>query len=334
MASGTTSRSRATFTKEALRTEYRARLTRHKRAKKELRRVLTELIQDLGNDENLRPVPLVQAGVKEFDSFYDKAKRKRQERKVADVASCFDEIRDVVRARVICQTLADVVRFGEILERESDDFFVSRSGPELHGPDSNPRGYRSVHYELVVSVRERGDYESVTCELQVCTTLQFAWNLFTHGDVYKAKQVEPFVGSLMRDLSEFLFVADTFAGRVIQRVEAETKSLTANNAVVKPSLSAAQTTTAIGRQAGTSEHLLLPTVDRVQPLVAVPATSTIGLRSALSSASRARFSTPPELLRAGRRRIDHAAVFHFKGQHPTFLRRSVPAAAFAVPHVA
>lgn len=207
------------FTKRELRSLYDRRLERHQRAAEELARIVGRLIKDLGNDEDLRPVPLVQSSVKDFDSFYDKAKRKRKKGRVTDAESCFQEIRDIARGRVICQTLQDVVRFGQILNRLDNEFFLASGAAEEHGPDSNDRGYRSVHYEVAVSVQDGNEPVSVTCELQVCTTLQFAWGLFTHGDVYKGKQLDPFLGSLMRDLSEFLYVADTFAGRVIQRLE-------------------------------------------------------------------------------------------------------------------
>ena len=209
------------FTKPRLRAEYDARAKLHERARQQLQLQLERLIADLGTDHKVRPVPLIQSDVKKFDSFYAKAVKKRKNGQVHTVESCFETIRDVTRARIICQTQDDRDRLMRMLDREDvGGMFADRGPPEVHDANTNDRGYRALHYEITVDVPEGTGHIPVACELQLCTALQFAWGLYTHGDIYKSEGASPRLKELMRDLSDALAVSDAMAARLLAALEA------------------------------------------------------------------------------------------------------------------
>ena len=208
------------FTKARLRAEYDTREKLHERAREQLQLQLERLIADLGTDHQVRPVPLIQSDVKAFDSFHAKALKKRKNGEVDTVASCFDVIKDVTRARIICQTQDDRDRLMRMLDREDvGGMFADRGAPEVHDATTNDRGYRALHYEITVDVPEGTGHIPVACELQLCTALQFAWGLYTHGDIYKGKGASPLLKELMRDLSDALAVSDAMAARLLAALE-------------------------------------------------------------------------------------------------------------------
>lgn len=211
---------RRKFTKALLKTEFEARRILHERARERLHLQLGQLIADLGTDHKVRPVPLIQSDVKAFSAFYAKALTKREHGAVHSVASCFDAIHDVTRARIICQTQDDRDRLMRMLDRDDvGGMFADRSAAEIHDTNTNDRGYRALHYDITIDVPQGAAYVPVICELQLCTALQFAWGLYTHGDVYKSTSASPLLKELMRDLSDALAVSDAMASRLLAALE-------------------------------------------------------------------------------------------------------------------
>jgi ppGpp synthetase/RelA/SpoT-type nucleotidyltranferase len=180
-------------------------------------RVLQVTVDDLGDSYSVRPIPLIQGNVKEFDSFFKKAKRFEDEGRVKNTDDCFKEIRDVARGRIICQTLEDCQRLQSMLADNTDIFYGGEMSVETHEPSET--GYRAVHLAIDVGVMVNGKELATPCEVQILTALQFAWNLYTHKDFYKGARVPPVVADLMRELSDLLHVADRLADRLIKEVE-------------------------------------------------------------------------------------------------------------------
>jgi ppGpp synthetase/RelA/SpoT-type nucleotidyltranferase len=181
--------------------------------------MLENLIEDMSTSYRVRPVPLVAGDLKDFDSFFKKALRYEREGRVGNTAQCFDQITDIVRARVICQTLEDAKRIRAMLEdlAQSGDLFIARDVEEHAGDES---GYRGVHIDLSIDVQVGNTQMSTDCEVQIQTALQFAWSLYSHKDVYKGENVPQIVADLMVELSGLLHAGDRIAGRLLAEMEA------------------------------------------------------------------------------------------------------------------
>lgn len=209
------------LSKSALRRRYNSDLKRYERAEQELRRIVEETVEDLGDEYSVRPLPLVTGNVKEFDSFFDKACEYEIEGRVSSTEDCFREITDIARARVICQTLDDADRLQRLFDDNDDLFVDGLVTVEIHEPHGeDDTGYRACHFDVKVNVREGTAIIATPCELQVVTALQFAWSLYSHKDFYKGENVPELTADLMKDLSDLLNVADKLANRLIRTVEA------------------------------------------------------------------------------------------------------------------
>lgn len=193
------------------------RAERHRRAQEELLRVVNEAITDLAAQYKLRPVASVSGKQKEFVSFYDKALKYETEGRVESAKDCFKEIGDIVRARVICQTLSDVDRLRKLFD-ENKSILVG-GATVFDVKDRTATGYRAVHVNAFVEVNEAGGRVAVPCEIQLHTSLQSAWGMYTHKDFYKGDDVPPLVRELMLQLSDLLHVADNVADELILEVE-------------------------------------------------------------------------------------------------------------------
>jgi len=210
------------LSRRALAERYEDQSRRYARAQEALLRALRQAVDDLGHDYQLRAVPIIDGRVKEVESFVRKAKRFESERRVSSVAECFTEIRDIVRGRIVCQTLEDCERVQRLLD-DNPTLIVDSIGPvEEHQPSAT--GYRATHLEARVNTVVDGRERPVLCEVQIMTALQFAWSLYTHKDVYKGKDVPPLVADLMRELSDLLNVADRLADRLIREFERPPRS--------------------------------------------------------------------------------------------------------------
>lgn len=205
-------------TKAALRRRWNTLEARHVRAQETLLRVLEEALRDLGDDYNLRPLASISGEMKTFEAFVRKALRFEADERVCNTDECFEEIRDVVRARVTCQTLSDVERVRQMI-RDNDVMSVKRE-KDFDVKARTSTGYRALHINAFVETSLGGKSDPVACEVQVQTSLQYAWGLFTHSDFYKGDEVPPLVRDLMIQLSDLLHVADCVADQLIREVEA------------------------------------------------------------------------------------------------------------------
>jgi ppGpp synthetase/RelA/SpoT-type nucleotidyltranferase len=208
-----------TFTDDELRTKYDADLSRYRRANKRLNELVAELVEDLGEREGVRPGVVVVGEPKTFEKFLKKARKKEAAGEVSTAEDCFVAIGDIARARIVCQTLADCKRLEKLLENHPA-FFIDWPRTERYNPSKT--GYRATHFRVSVEVVVAGNAEGVDCELQVMTSLQNAWGLFTHEDFYKPEgfQVPPLIGELMQQLSDLLYLADQQADLLIREVDA------------------------------------------------------------------------------------------------------------------
>lgn len=205
------------LSKSALHRRYNKDLERYKRANDDLKRLVERLLTDLSDRYRVRPTTVF-GEMKKFDDFYEKALDKESKGEVTTNAECFEKIRDIARARVVCQTLEDCNRLHQLL-LDNQDVFVNEVETELWAPSVT--GYRAIHLSVEVDVNVGGDAFAVPCELQILSALQNCWTLYTHEDFYKGADVGPLVDDLMRELSDLLYVADKVADRLIREVEQE-----------------------------------------------------------------------------------------------------------------
>jgi ppGpp synthetase/RelA/SpoT-type nucleotidyltranferase len=205
------------LSRDALRRRYKHDYQRYERARANLEATVRSVLQDMAPTHGIRPVPIVESSVKEFGSFYEKACRFEHEGRVTSVDDCFKEIRDIARARIICQTVDDAQRIAWLLD-EQEHVLSPVKEMEAHSPAPNT-GYRAIHLNLEVDAQVGPNLLATPCELQIMTTLQYAWGLYTHSDFYKGENVPPLVATLMRELSDLLHVADRFAGHLVGEVE-------------------------------------------------------------------------------------------------------------------
>jgi|SRR5690348_5426862 len=202
-------------TKSALSRGWKERTQQYERAQVELVRVLGDVIADLSSEYHVRPVPFIDGKQKTFESFYGKARRYEEEKRVSNTVDCFSEIKDIARARIICQTLTDVDQIRQLLEQNEA---IDVAG-EAQVHKGGERGYRGVHLEVEVNATVGGKPVATSCEVQIQTAVQFAWSLFTHKDFYKGEDVPDYVRELMAELSNLLHVADRVASTLIKTVE-------------------------------------------------------------------------------------------------------------------
>ncbi|WP_328711597.1 hypothetical protein [Nocardia salmonicida] len=131
--------------------------------------------------------------VKTSDSFTEKVKRK-------EYTDPFNEMTDIVGARIVCLFLDDIDIVEEVLREQFDvhskEDKTENSPPELFR-------YRSVHYECRIKDAYNGprydDIKGITFEVQVRTILQDAWAVIEHRLAYKGRASIPV--ELQRDFS-------------------------------------------------------------------------------------------------------------------------------------
>jgi ppGpp synthetase/RelA/SpoT-type nucleotidyltranferase len=205
------------LSRRSLKTRYEDEYQRYERARDKLVKTVESALEDMASAHGIRPIARLESSVKEFDSFYQKARDLEREGDVKSVDDCFEQIQDIARARVICQTVNDAERITRML-RELDAIFFYDTEVQTHAP-APETGYRAIHLNLGIDVQVGQRARETRCELQVVTALQYAWGLYTHSDFYKGKDIPPLVAALMRELSDLLNVADRFAGHLIDQVD-------------------------------------------------------------------------------------------------------------------
>jgi putative GTP pyrophosphokinase len=204
---------------DALHKWYKHERRRYERASMNLLTGVQSLLDDFGPDRGIRPVASIEQDVKEFDSFYKKARDWERQGRVRTVEDCFEKINDIARARIVCQTVDDVELIVRLFEEQ--DRLYYRGKVESHpAPGKDSTGYRAIHIDLDIDAQVEGSMVATPCELQVMTALQYAWGLYTHP-MYKdkARDVSPLVATLMRELSDLLNVADRIACQLLMETE-------------------------------------------------------------------------------------------------------------------
>jgi ppGpp synthetase/RelA/SpoT-type nucleotidyltranferase len=205
------------LSRKTLELHYTREQRRYRRASTNLLTTIEALLEDLGPARGIHQEARVENHVKEFGSFYAKARKWEREGRVHSVGDCFEKIYDIARARVVCQTVDDAERIVRLLE-EQDRLYYKRKVEEHPGASKSWTGYRAVHIDLEIDTPVGGNMVATPCEVQVMTALQYAWGLYTRTN-YKERNAPPLVATLMRELSDLLNVADRFAGHLIREAE-------------------------------------------------------------------------------------------------------------------
>jgi ppGpp synthetase/RelA/SpoT-type nucleotidyltranferase len=198
-----------------LRSAYEEALPRYQRANSRLKELLGDLVEDLGDRYKIRGAS-VTGDPKPLASFIRKVRAKEKTGEISVLDDCFAAVKDLSRARLICETLDDCQRVEKLLE-EREGVYVDGTQTERYAPSKT--GYRGVHLSVAVDIVIGGVGESVVCELQILTGLQHVWALLTHKDFYHGGDVPPLVGALMENLSDLLCAADREANFLIREIE-------------------------------------------------------------------------------------------------------------------
>src|SRR5262245_18913478 len=132
------------FSEDELRAAYDERISIYRRGNETLIHLIENFLDDLASQHGVRPGFLVSGKPKTFESLYGKALRDGYD----TVEAAFDGIRDIARARVVCQTLTDVERLVELLVAPQDAVYVEEIDDNTETPSGT--GYRAVHLHVSV----------------------------------------------------------------------------------------------------------------------------------------------------------------------------------------
>jgi putative GTP pyrophosphokinase len=206
------------LSKATARKVYDAEFDKHERATEELKSRLNMLLKDLSAQYAVREGVQISGEPKGFDSFYKKIK----ERKVTKANDCLLVVKDLARARVVVQTLPDVYKLKDLLERQKTLVpYWDSLQDYIDAPQE--RGYRSLHLDVGVEIPVDGEPQTVLCELQIRTIIQDAWGAFSHKDFYKGAEIPPVIEEQMVELSNLLAVVDRMASSLIGSLPAVAK---------------------------------------------------------------------------------------------------------------
>lgn len=185
--------------KHRLRTEYDSKLELYNKVKDT---ALFKLSQEISGQKI--KIHSLDKRVKDFDSFYDKIKRKK-------ITDPFKEIYDIVGLRIVCLFLDDIQPLGDII---NNTFEVIEEVNIID--DSDPRIFEYLGTQFKVKFKDKKsipNYESIRnipFEIQVRTISQDAWASISHHLDYKQEYGVP--SHLKRDfyaLSGLFYIADT-----------------------------------------------------------------------------------------------------------------------------
>jgi len=178
--------------------EYDAKKEAYKKLGEEIKYILQKKI----SEHNIKVHEIV-ARPKDVNSFLDKIRRK-------NISNPFEDIHDLVRARVVCLFLSDLKEICDIAKNEFDVF---EEDDKINDDELNIFGYMCIHLKarLKHSPEERTkDIEGIPFEIQIRTISQDAWASISHYLDYKKESLIP--RQLKKDLnalSGLFYVADT-----------------------------------------------------------------------------------------------------------------------------
>jgi ppGpp synthetase/RelA/SpoT-type nucleotidyltranferase len=132
--------------------------------------------------------PSGESRVKEFSSLYDKLLQK--EKIEGPVANPFARFTDIAGLRLVFFNADDMQKASTLIS-ESDDFIDARRNGRPKPDDRLTRGYRAIHFDLMINPDKRcglEEYKQLTgvpCEVQLKTIFAHAWSKVHHLLVYK-----------------------------------------------------------------------------------------------------------------------------------------------------
>jgi ppGpp synthetase/RelA/SpoT-type nucleotidyltranferase len=149
----------------------------------------TELIiRNLLCNELMFP-PTFEKRIKEFNSFYNKIKKKEENENL--ITEPFKRIQDIAGMRVIFYNADDLQKAVKIIE-SNDDFIDFKNNTKLTADDKTQTdGYRAVHFDVKlnpskrVNLVEYEDLKDIPCEVQLKTTFAHSWSKVHHALSYK-----------------------------------------------------------------------------------------------------------------------------------------------------
>jgi ppGpp synthetase/RelA/SpoT-type nucleotidyltranferase/CheY-like chemotaxis protein len=149
----------------------------------------TEMIlKNILSDKLLFP-PTFEKRIKDFESFYDKIKKK--EKSEGFIAEPFRRFTDIAGIRVIFYNAVDLQRAVDLL-KATTDFTDIKTGENIIADDKSiTYGYRAVHFDIKLNTEKRGhleEYQMLTdlpCEVQFKTIFAHAWSKVYHRLSYK-----------------------------------------------------------------------------------------------------------------------------------------------------
>jgi ppGpp synthetase/RelA/SpoT-type nucleotidyltranferase len=193
------------------------RAVRYRRANDRITSVLNDLLDDLSERYGVREGLVVVGEPKQFGSFYRKATQKYG---CETPEEAFERVRDLSRVRVVCQTLDDCYRLLDLLRAAQDILYVDEASIDDLIAKPSRTGYRAIHLEARVDVNVGPEIIGVPVEIQIRSTLQEAWGLYTHADFYHAEAAPDLVAQLMRELSDLLYWTDRHAAILVNEITA------------------------------------------------------------------------------------------------------------------
>lgn len=195
--------------------DYTARKAALQRAASKLASTLKAIAATI-EDKDLVRAQVRSLRIKKLSSIRAKARRNAWPESRA-MSNC----RDLVGARVVCNNVADVYRFVELLkERFQGGDIQTETQDQIATP--NESGYRALHFNVGIDVGASPfERDFVQCEVQVRTLLQDAWAELVHHDIYKQPQLPEDLRARAKDLAENLAAADKIAGEIRARATRE-----------------------------------------------------------------------------------------------------------------
>lgn len=188
--------------------EYRRNFPAMRRAKNRLRSLLREVVFTI-EDKTLVRAEVGNIRIKKLASVERKATKNKW-----NASEALGRCGDLIGGRVVCNNVADVYRFAELLKErrpgEGSSFEI-----QDYIKDPNPRGYRALHVNFRINAsNDTFAQDLVACEVQIRTRLQDAWSELTHDDLYKRSDLPEGLGHRAQDLAKILAAADDIAGNI------------------------------------------------------------------------------------------------------------------------
>lgn len=161
-----------------------------------------------GRPKSIRAVFSREPVVKEFASLIKKIEDKRTNE---NPVYGYDDLPDIIALTVLCAYRTDVLDFIHWL-RNSFDVRT----PDREALRDNPEGHRGYHYVVCARsdvVRTRTEYRDITCEIQVKTILEEAFDAKSHDFTYKSegRSIPPEVQQQFGILSSSLKAIDQYS---------------------------------------------------------------------------------------------------------------------------